>query len=244
MVTIPWHLRLKDPRPTARECKCEVCGGSFWLPPSKVGQYTTCSDDCRQAKKQARLKELTKSCRGCGVTFVAATPKIVYCTHKCFNTTAQHLFTDEVKAAAIKGANKKRASGEWKYNTGENHHNWKGGKEATLRRAKESGMYAEYQKRYYRKNPDKVRGFGSRKRRKGLSPLPDGTVNKILRLQNGRCAICRTSVGSTYHLDHIMPLALKGKHVASNIQILCPSCNSKKGANDPIDYMQKIGRLL
>ena len=32
------------------------------------------------------------------------------------------------------------------------------------------------------------------------------------------------------HIDHKIPLAKGGKHIIGNIQILCPTCNIKKGA--------------
>lgn len=53
----------------------------------------------------------------------------------------------------------------------------------------------------------------------------------------GRCAICScdlTGLFSTDHelaIDHIIPLALGGINDPTNLQILCSSCNGKKGGN-------------
>jgi 5-methylcytosine-specific restriction endonuclease McrA len=49
----------------------------------------------------------------------------------------------------------------------------------------------------------------------------------VLRAKIGkRCAICRTGGKTT--VDHIVPIAAGGLHVASNIQFLCAPCNSAK----------------
>jgi len=67
----------------------------------------------------------------------------------------------------------------------------------------------------------------------------------ILGAQKHRCIYCRADLRKAKkHLDHIMPLALGGKHVRGNLQWLCSSCNLKKQAKDPILFAQKQGRLL
>jgi len=71
--------------------------------------------------------------------------------------------------------------------------------------------------------------------------LPD----RLMRLQGGRCACCRTSLEeSGYHLDHIVPLASGGAHADDNIQLLCPHCNISKSAKDPVEFMQSRGFLI
>jgi 5-methylcytosine-specific restriction endonuclease McrA len=57
----------------------------------------------------------------------------------------------------------------------------------------------------------------------------------LLFLQDQKCKLCKMQlkrVGSFkgYHLDHIVPVKLKGPNVISNLQILCASCNHKKHA--------------
>lgn len=59
--------------------------------------------------------------------------------------------------------------------------------------------------------------------------------------QRGRCYWCEEKVGATYHVDHVIPLALGGANTADNIVISCPTCNSSKGAKHPMDF---AGRLL
>jgi hypothetical protein len=51
------------------------------------------------------------------------------------------------------------------------------------------------------------------------------------RQQNGRCALCGRILerGAHPHVDHIVPVALGGKSVLANYQLLCADCNLGKG---------------
>lgn len=66
----------------------------------------------------------------------------------------------------------------------------------------------------------------------------------LLNRQKGRCPDCRSVLGKDAELDHIMPLSKGGAHHPSNAQILCRTCNRRKGAKDPIAWSQEIGRLI
>ena len=89
----------------------------------------------------------------------------------------------------------------------------------------------------------KVHENNRRERTKGSKLSPD-LPDRLLKLQRGLCACCRVSLGSKYHLDHIMPLSRGGSNTDSNIQLLCPPCNMQKKAKHPIDFMQQRGYLL
>ena len=43
-------------------------------------------------------------------------------------------------------------------------------------------------------------------------------------------------------VDHVMPRALCGPHVMSNLQLLCGPCNRRKHAKHPIRWEMEIGR--
>ena len=49
------------------------------------------------------------------------------------------------------------------------------------------------------------------------------------------CLACGTKDDLT--LDHVVPLALGGADSEDNIQVLCRSCNSSKGARSSMDYL-------
>jgi len=50
-----------------------------------------------------------------------------------------------------------------------------------------------------------------------------------LKKRKAECAICGTKENLT--IDHIIPLRKGGRNIISNIQLLCATCNQKKGSN-------------
>lgn len=81
----------------------------------------------------------------------------------------------------------------------------------------------------------------NRRNRKLGGTLSKGLADKLFKLQNGKCPCCNISLGTDYHMDHIMPLALGGSNTDNNIQLLRKICNLQKGKMHPIDFMQSRG---
>ena len=52
--------------------------------------------------------------------------------------------------------------------------------------------------------------------------------NKIS--QKNKCAICKSDISTSYHVDHIIPISKGGSNWPKNIQALCPPCNLSKHA--------------
>ena len=82
------------------------------------------------------------------------------------------------------------------------------------------------------------------KKRDDGGKLSVGLTEKLFKLQGGKCACCRKSLGKDYHLDHIMPIALGGVNEDWNMQLLTQFCNLQKHAAHPVDFMQSRGLLL
>lgn len=98
-----------------------------------------------------------------------------------------------------------------------------------------------------RANPAKRAALeATRRARKqgGGGKFTSDQIAQLLAKQRGCCAECGKKVGKRFHRDHITPVARGGSSDITNIQILCPSCNSKKGSKDPIEHAQALGRLL
>jgi hypothetical protein len=112
------------------------------------------------------------------------------------------------------------------------------------------------------KNVDKEKAYAAQYRAANLEPhrlqeqnrrakkrldggtLTVGLIAKLFELQKGKCPCCKRPLGKDYHLDHKMPIALGGRHVDDNMQLLRATCNMQKNAKHPIDFMQSRGFLL
>ncbi len=68
-------------------------------------------------------------------------------------------------------------------------------------------------------------------------------VARLFEAQAGKCNGCRKDL-EEFDVDHIMPLVLGGSNWPVNLQLLCPSCNSKKGHMHPDAWAAKIGKLF
>jgi 5-methylcytosine-specific restriction endonuclease McrA len=101
-------------------------------------------------------------------------------------------------------------------------------------------------RRYYLKNKTRYLTYASNRRARIRGS--DGHHSKddvafIAQKQGMRCIYCRNKL-KHFHIDHILPLALGGANDKTNIQLLCPRCNRRKGAKHPIDYANRLGLLL
>jgi 5-methylcytosine-specific restriction endonuclease McrA len=96
-------------------------------------------------------------------------------------------------------------------------------------------------------NPDGPRTRGRNYRAKLYAAEGSHTREQIQALyasQNGKCVYCRVSLKNGYHADHIKPLSKGGSNWIANIQLTCEPCNNRKRATDPIEFAQRLGRLL
>lgn len=109
-------------------------------------------------------------------------------------------------------------------------------------------------KKYREKYPDKVkeckkkaveknrehytvlsRNYTARKKNsEGKHTVKD--IRELFVSQNGICNGCGVTLETTgknkYHVDHIIPLIKGGSNYPSNLQLLCPSCNTSKCDKD------------
>lgn len=100
----------------------------------------------------------------------------------------------------------------------------------------------------YRENNPEVFATHARNRR-ALLKGSEGNHTKeevldLLKKQNYKCANCLKNIRTRYTADHIICLKHGGSNYISNIQILCISCNSKKGTLDPTVFAKRNGRLV
>lgn len=101
---------------------------------------------------------------------------------------------------------------------------------------------------YFSKNPEKRVIYQQNRRAKtriGGGKLSKDLRSKLMQKQGHKCAACAASLTVVKpHLDHIMPLALGGRHEDRNMQLLCWLCNQQKRSKHPVKFMQEKGFLL
>jgi len=87
-------------------------------------------------------------------------------------------------------------------------------------------------------------------RLRGASQAESVDVLEIFRRDKWKCKCCGIKTPWTHRgtikptapeLDHIMPLAEGGKHIKSNVQLLCRRCNNSKSSNSANDQMLLFG---
>ena len=112
-------------------------------------------------------------------------------------------------------------------------------------RLKNPEKVANSRAKWEAKNPNskRIRAQNRRAKMRG-GRLSSDLVKALFDKQKGRCPCCRKTLGRTFHLDHIIPLAAGGAHSDSNIQLMRAECNLKKAAKDPVVFMQENGFLL
>lgn len=96
-------------------------------------------------------------------------------------------------------------------------------------------------------NPEKVRARCRNRAAKRKSASGSHTAEQILEMlkkQKWKCVYCGVSIKAKRHIDHRIPLALEGSNDISNLQGLCPTCNCRKSAKDPIEWDKVRGILL
>lgn len=189
-----------------------------------------------------------KVCKDCGVSFTG-----VFCKpcKAIYNKKYREENKDRAKAiqaawAAANPERRKATSAKYrKAHPEEQKQYYKANAEKIKARVREwyeknTEKVSAYKKSWFKDNPEARPEYKARRRvRIGDDRLPRGSIKKLYAAQNGLCACCGGELGEKYHVDHIMPLALGGRHILGNIQLLLPLCNQRKSSLHPDVWRQK-----
>lgn len=102
--------------------------------------------------------------------------------------------------------------------------------------------YAALRKAWRAANPGKVRERNYRRRAQKAGGMTGAEFYDWINGERKVCFYCDIDCADNYHVDHIMPLSKGGLHVAANLVIACPSCNMRKGAKLPEDFLEELLR--
>lgn len=105
---------------------------------------------------------------------------------------------------------------------------------------------SKYKAAWDRSNPAKqvvYRNIRRARKANAVGTHTESDIRRLFELQRGHCACCRKPL-LRYHVDHVIALASGGSNDFLNLQLLCPRCNQRKRAKDPVDFMQENGFLL
>lgn len=231
----------------------------------KDGRMNTCRACSASARREKYAKNPEKY-RQAAKDWANANPeKVVLARKKYYNDNPERIV--ELRAASyIRNSEKSLAAGRVWYAENADYKRQKAREwyANNIERARASAlvrsnasyaanpeMHAARAKVYRAKHKETV-SAGKRKykaAKRGAEGSHNGKdVIAIFERQRGLCANCKKKLfksgAKKYHVDHVIPLARGGSNWPSNLQCLCPTCNMRKGAKDPLDWANENGRLL
>lgn len=224
---------------------CRSCGGTNRGPGGKCRDCARLREE--KKRRLAGIKNVVKyigPCKKCGSVDIRPSGVCRPCAiaynkeyykankEKCLSVSKAWIEKNREKSRATKAKwllsnpeKQKQASANWYLNN--------------------KAKAAEARKKWRAENNGHSRTFCINRRRKmSGGKLSKNIVDILMANQKGKCTCCFKPMNGDYHLDHIMPVALGGENIDSNMQLLHSICNLKKNAKHPIDYMQELGFLI
>lgn len=100
---------------------------------------------------------------------------------------------------------------------------------------------------WYANNPEKARANKAARRARKAgnadTPHPDEdrwAVDPTHHTDATECYWCGVELGDDCHIDHVIPIALGGRDIPTNLVRSCPTCNRSKNAKHPDDWADEI----
>ena len=103
-------------------------------------------------------------------------------------------------------------------------------------------LHPETVKEWRIKNIDKQRSYVRNRRARIRQAEGFHTSQDVLDLfeaQSGKCIYCKESLGSSFHVDHILALSRGGRNDVTNLQLCCAICNKRKAAQYHEEFLKR-----
>jgi len=204
--------------------ECAQCGKSFQVKRSHAEIRQCCSRPCKAAWRSANAlnydpeRRVRKECEICGaILMIKESHKDIegrYCSRACM------------------------AIGYRERLAGEMNPNYQDG------RSQDKEYQNEWSRKWRAAHPERVQHWNRQvraARRKATGTFTKDDVAYHWRQQDGRCVYCGATLNNDYHIDHIIPLSRGGTNFVGNIQLLCPTCNMRKGTMLSIEFKIRYG---
>ncbi len=151
------------------------------------------------------------------------------CDGQCHQCSLERGRVLDAKRYAANPAKHKARTDKWRKN---NLDRWN--ETSRIYYAKKPEIFRESNRKWSKKNPDKKAVYKHTRRAKERNAegrFTAGDLAKIRLSQDNLCTICKVSLDTVkIDIDHITPLSKGGSNWPDNIQLLCQSCNRRKGA--------------
>lgn len=226
---MPYNYEAAARRKKSKPQTCQRCGAIFQIPGTRLRKY--CSAACYNEAKADNGKIIgqTKHCAKCGA-------------YKSFAA-----FPKQPSGRAGLGTYCKDCANEMFRVMNGNTQGPSGRKKQSLMTAQELKDHLTAQRRAYReRNREYVRTQNKLRHLKNRAAghAPDKyDLGRMLCSQDARCTYCADLLPRQTHLDHKMPVSRGGTNALPNLQLLCPTCNMRKGAMTHEEYARKLGLM-
>lgn len=106
-----------------------------------------------------------------------------------------------------------------------------------------SGSFKEYSRIWSNTPIGKASSKNKQSKRRSVLKRGSVTNDELLQLEKNatHCFYCNIDLTRTVkHIDHFVPLSKGGEHELTNLVVSCPTCNLRKGAKDPFEFIKII----
>lgn len=237
---MPTGQSIRKPRVERVVFECEVCGKTIYLAPSEARGRTLrfCSQGCAGVSKRNPENRIETHCDYCGSTFTRRTRrrgKHNYCSQQCGWAARRKTYVKWRDPEYVRAYHRKYAETH-RERINQLNREW------VLRNRQKR---KESQRTYRENNRDQIIAqHEARRAQLSAGYLTGREWQQIKERYNYACLCCgRKEPEIDLHIDHVIPLALGGKHEAAKIQPLCRSCNCSKNKKI-IDYRPANGNQI